>query len=384
MDGLMKYDLIIIGSGILGTSHAYQAAKSGKKVLILEKDNYPVGSTIQNFGQAVASGCVGEWFDYGRKTQEIIGQIQQEFDISARQNGSIYVASDDDEWTLCNELYNIQIQKGYDVKLLSKRQVLEFYPEFNDWYVRGALYYPTELSLEPNLLIYRLLDYIQKKLGVEFRNNSAVIDCEESSGGVVVTTADRQKFGAKKVILCSGYVFNLLYPEIYSDSGLVVSKLQMMQTIPMKNLDFKGNILTGLTIRRYESFEECPSFEKITTPEHYSELKKWGIHILFKQAIDGSIIIGDSHEYAPAIHINDLGFDSKDYLNELMIKEAERIVNFKIRGKIARTWAGFYAQHPDGIFRHNVSKNIHICTGIGGKGMTTSLGFAEDSLKKLY
>ncbi len=380
----MKYDLIIIGAGILGTAHAFQAAKAGKKVLVLEKDNYPVGSTVRNFGQAVVSGCVGEWFEYGRRSQEIYKQIQAEFDISVKQNGSIYIASDEDEWMLCNEVYQIQSNKGYDVNQLSKRQVLDLYPEFNDLYVRGALQYPTELSIEPNLLIYRLLEYVQSRFGVVYQNNSTVIDCDENADGVTIKTTDGQKYQAENVIICSGYVFNLLYPEIYLNSGLVVSKLQMMQTIPMKNLDFKGNILTGLSIRRYESFAECPSFEKISTPEHYSELKKWGIHLLFKQAIDGSIIIGDSHEYAPANRIEDLGFDTKDYINELMIKEAERIVNFKIRGKIARTWAGFYAQYSDGIFQHDISKNIHICTGIGGKGMTTSLGFAEANLKQYY
>ncbi|MCU0326604.1 MAG: FAD-dependent oxidoreductase, partial [Spirosomaceae bacterium] len=124
----MKYDLIVVGAGILGTAHAFQAAKSGKKVLILEKDNYPTGSTVRNFGQAVASGCVGEWFDYGLRSQEIYRAIQSKFDISVRANGSIYVASDEDEWMLCNELFEIQKAKGYDVVLLSKRQVLEMYP----------------------------------------------------------------------------------------------------------------------------------------------------------------------------------------------------------------------------------------------------------------
>lgn len=380
----MKYDLIVVGAGILGTAHAFQAAKSGKKVLILEKDNYPVGSTVRNFGQAVTSGCVGEWFEYGLRSQEIYRDIQSKFDISVRQNGSIYVASDEDEWVLCNELYEIQKSKGYNVVLLSKRQVLEMYPEFKENYVRGAIYYPTELSVEPNLLIHRVLEYIQKDLGVVYRNNTSVIDCEENTDGITITTTTKETFVADKVLICSGYIFNLLYPEIFRDSGLVVSKLQMMQTVPMNNLDLKGNILTGLSIRRYESFSECPSFPKITVPEHYTELQKWGVHILFKQAIDGSIIIGDSHEYAPARQIDDLGFDTKDYVNNLMIKEAERIVNFKISGKIARTWAGFYAQHPEHIFKYDVSTNIHICTGIGGKGMTTSFGFAEANLKKLY
>lgn len=378
-----QFDLIIVGSGILGAAHAYHAANQGLKVLILEKDNFPVGSTVRNFGQAVASGMSGRWFDFGVKSLNIYKEIQQKFDISVRKNGSLYIASDDDEWLLANELFQHHQTTGYPCVLLSKRQCLERCPELKPEYVRGAIYFPDEVSVEPNVLIYRLLDYLKEQKKVELKSNTAVISCEENTEGVTITTAENDKVFTKKVIVCCGYTFNILYPNIFKNSGLIVSKLQMLQTIPMSNVLLAGNILTGLSIRRYESFEAMPSYKNITTPEHYVQLKKWGIHILFKQAIDGSIIIGDSHEYAPVGKTDELGFDTKETIDELILKEAQRIVHFPVK-KITRKWAGFYAQHPDEIFEYNVAPNIHICTGIGGKGMTSSLGFAESSLQKLY
>ncbi|PLK43886.1 TIGR03364 family FAD-dependent oxidoreductase [Emticicia sp. TH156] len=379
---MKNFDLIVVGSGIMGAFHAYHAAKKGKKVLIIEKDNFPVSATVRNFGQAVPSGSAGKWFDYGRRSLEIYKDIQQQFDISVRKNGTIYIASDDTEWQLANELFDIHQRQGYECSLLSKRQCLDLYPELKQDYVRGAIYYPNEVSVEPNLLIYRIIQYLQEQLGVTYLNNTSVINCTDISGKVVVTTAGSQLYSADKAIICSGYVFNLLFPEIYAQSGMVVSKLQMLQTVPLANVSIKGNILTGLSIRRYESFEQCPSFKNITTPEHYSELKKWGIHILFKQAIDGSVIIGDSHEYAPVGRTDELGFDTQNHINELMLKEAERIMSFPVR-KIARAWAGFYAQHPNDIFEFDISPNIHIRTGIGGKGMTTSAGYAENMIASL-
>ncbi len=91
------YDLIVVGAGILGTFHAYHAARMGKKVLLTEKDQYPVNATVRNFGQVVPSGMSGKWLDYGRRSTEIYKSIQQEFDISVRQNGSVYIASDEEE-----------------------------------------------------------------------------------------------------------------------------------------------------------------------------------------------------------------------------------------------------------------------------------------------
>lgn len=381
------YDLIVIGSGALGTFHAYHAARMGKKVLLLEKDNRPVSATVRNFGQVVPSGMGGRWFDYGRRSLEIYGDIQAEHDLTVRQNGSIYVASDEDEWMLANELYDRRRADGYPCELLSKAQTLTRYPLLQPDYVRGALLFPTEVSVEPDQMIHRLIDYVTKKHGVTYWRNSAVIDCQSNYNGAIITLANRRRFQAEKVIICNGSEFRLLFPEVFAESGLVVSKLQMMQTVAMPQVSLPGNILTGLTIRRYESFTECPSYAHVTTATadrspHLAELQKWGIHILFKQALDGSIILGDSHEYAGAATVDDLDFDTKDHINNLMLAEARRIVQFPV-DQISRTWAGFYAQTPNEIFEHDVDENIHIVTGIGGKGMTSSAGYAEQKIGQL-
>jgi hypothetical protein len=157
----------------------------------------------------------------------------------------------------------------------------------------------------------------------------------------------------------------------------------MLRTLAMKDVALEGNILTGLTIRRYESFQECASFKSIKTPDHLVELKKWGIHILFKKAMDGSIIIGDSHEYADVNHTDDLGFGQNEYINRLMLNEAQRIVNFDVT-QMATAWSGFYPQHNEkDIVEIDIENKIHIRTAIGGKGMTTSAGYAEESVRKL-
>lgn len=43
------YDLIIVVAGVLGTFHAYHAAKMGNKVLPTEKNQYPVTVIDCNF-----------------------------------------------------------------------------------------------------------------------------------------------------------------------------------------------------------------------------------------------------------------------------------------------------------------------------------------------
>ncbi|MGJ1364186.1 TIGR03364 family FAD-dependent oxidoreductase [Sphingobacterium spiritivorum] len=380
-----SYDLIVIGGGVLGTFHAYHALKLGKKVLQLEKDNFPVGSTVRNFGQVVPSGMSGKWFQYGVRGLDIYQEIQQEFDLSVRCNGSVYIASDEDEQTLLHELKNYYDTLGYTQQLLSKQGIADKYPAIKDSYAKEALFFAQEVSVEPLVMIRRLQEYLQVKFkNYTLRFDAPVIDCAVKGATAEVVLTNGDKLQAEKVILCCGYEFKLLFKELFESSGQIISKLQMMRTKPLKDIGLNGNILTGLTIRRYESFaDNCPSFDKIATPSHYEELKKYGIHILFKMAPDGSIIIGDSHEYANGSRFDDLGFSLDSYINELMLNEAERIVDFDVR-QLATSWAGFYAQHADGILEYNIDERIHIRTCIGGKGMTASAGYAEASIADIY
>ena len=378
------FDLIIVGAGILGTFHAYHAALIGKKVLLIEKDQYPVNATVRNFGQVVPSGMTGKWFEYGWRSTEIYKAIQQEFDISVRQNGSVYVASDKEEQQLIHELKQIMDDKSYEVHLLSGSDCLQRWPSLQKSYCKEGIFFPQEVSIEPDKMIYKLIEYVSKKFpSLTYKPATAVVNCFIKNDKVIAQTASGEQFVSDKLIICNGGECKLLFADLFRNSGIVLSKLQMMKTLPMPDVKLEGSILTGLTIRRYESFEECPSYEKLSTPEHYKELKKWGIHILFKKASDGSIIIGDSHEYANVNHTENLGFDINQHINELMLKEASRIVNFDVR-KISHTWAGFYPQHPEkGIVEYDIEDKIHIRTAIGGKGMTSSAGYAEENISKL-
>ncbi|MDR3008907.1 MAG: TIGR03364 family FAD-dependent oxidoreductase [Sphingobacterium sp.] len=379
------YDLIIVGGGILGTFHAYHALKKGLRVLQLEKDNFPVGSTVRNFGQVVPSGMAGEWFDYGVRGLEIYQSIQKEMDISVRNNGSIYIASDNDEVQVLHELSKHYLTKGYQHELWSKEQILSKYPMMNSDYVKEAIFFPQELSVEPESMIRQLHIYMQSKFSdYTLKYDTTIVACEDKNDTVSVVSSTLQHYEGKKVLICNGYEFKILYRSLFEDSGLEISKLQMLRTKPLDHIHLPGNILTGLTIRRYESFEEyCPSFQTIPMPDHYQELRDNGIHILFKQAMDGSIIIGDSHEYAAGNRLDELGFSVNSHINELMIAEANRIMPMNSEW-ISSSWAGYYAQHKDHILEIDVTPRIHVRTGIGGKGMTASAGYAEQSIEKLF
>lgn len=379
-----KTDLIIIGGGALGSFHAYHALKRGLTVRLFEQSKQPQGATVRNFGQVVPSGMDVKWQRFGRRSLEIYKDIQRQTDISVRHCGSVYIASDDDEATLLEELQKINQANDYTSVLLSQSECLDKYPGLRKDYCKSGLFFPDEVTVEARLMIHRLLKMLQKDDKLNYHPATLIQNVQQLNEQCEVIDSNGKKYSAEKVIICSGSEFKNLFPEIFINSDLEVSKLQMLQTVPQQNLRVNGNILTGLSIRRYESFRECPSYTSIKSKEDSDAFwKKWGVHILFKQSPDGTFIIGDSHEYADAKDVDDLGFDIYPEVNDYMIAEAKKIFDLE-DWQIQKAWFGMYSQcKTSDIFQHTIDDHIHIVTGIGGKGMTGSAGFSEANLTSI-
>ncbi|MFS4445962.1 TIGR03364 family FAD-dependent oxidoreductase [Maribacter sp. 2307UL18-2] len=378
------YDLIIVGGGVLGTFHAYHALKHALKVALIEKDRTPQSATVRNFGQVVPSGMNSKWQAYGRRSLRIYKEIQEAFDISVRQEGSVYFAANEEEVQLLEELHRINQNNQYTSVLLTKEECLERYVGLRSDYVKAGLFFPEEIMVEPRLMVNKVHTYL-KAVGLDLFLQNTVLECNKLSEGVEVYLSGGKTLLASKVIICNGSEFKTLYPRLFEESDLEVSKLQMMQTKPQGNFTLPSSILTGLSIRRYESFAECPSYHEIKAREDQDSLiKKWGVHILFKQATDGSVIIGDSHQYADAHRMDDLGTDLNMDIDDFIIQEAKKIIDLPTYD-IQRRWPGFYSQcKTSDIYRNTIDDDIHVVTGIGGKGMTGSAGFAEENIAKIF
>jgi FAD dependent oxidoreductase TIGR03364 len=379
-----SYDLIIVGAGALGAFHAYFALQRGLKVLLLEKDARPMEATVRNFGQIIPSGMAeGEWFDYARVSLATYKDIQAEYDISIRPSGSLYLASSALEMQVLQEKHARYQALGYASRVLTPAQCRQRLPPVRADYCAGGLLFEQEVTAEPDLMIHRLLAYLVARWQLDYRPSTPVREVTANAAGATVTDTRGERYMAAQVVVCSGRDVKFLFPDIFAQSDMQLCKLQMLATYPLPQVQLPGSVLTGLSIRRYHAFHACPSFAKLRPEDVDPALQQWGIHILFKQALDGSIIIGDTHEYTDMAAPDNLDFNNADALNQLMLREAQRIVDLP-DWRIQRTWNGYYAQSKSQeIFHHSPDPRIHLVTGIGGKGMTTACGYAQHHVAQL-
>lgn len=379
----MKTDIAIVGGGILGTFHAYHALEKGLSVRLFETNTQPNSATVRNFGQVVPSGMNRKWQRIGRESLQIYKSLQEKIDISVRNNGTVYLASNEEEMILLEELQQINQGEAYPSQMLTKEQCLDKYPGLKADYCVGGLFFPEELSVEPRVCAATVQQYMIEQMNLEIYYRTTIQAVEIAPSACVLFANNGEVYEADQVIICNGADYSTLYPEKFQNSDLVAVKLQMMQTQPLVKQQIPGNILTGLSIRRYESFSECPSYASIKAKEPAESLaKEYGVHILFKQALDGSVIIGDSHEYAPARELDQLGFNIRGDINDFIFAEAKKIFDLE-NWNISASWYGIYGQCKEkDIFQETIEEKVHIVTGIGGKGMTGSPGFAKQTINK--
>jgi FAD dependent oxidoreductase TIGR03364 len=373
---MKKYDFVIIGGGILGLAHAYLALKAGKSVLLLEKNDRAVGASIRNFGQIVPSGFGREWQHYGKISTKVYQDIQAQYNINIKQEGSVYFASNDEEDTLLQELAVINSASDHTSVLLDKQECHRLYPELRPGYCTSGLFFSDEVKADPATTVRLITSYLVDVLGLVVRFNTFITDVYANDTEAIAFDSFGQKFIGENLLVCTGDDYQTLYPWLYRNETIRLVKLQMMELVP-QNVLLKGSILTGLTIRRYESFQECPSYGYIKSLESPEALyNTLGVHILFSQNSDSSIILGDSHEYAPSNALSTLmNHETKNSINDYILQLASEILELDYT--VRKSWIGVYSQEETkGIFNQKIDQRIRIITGIGGKGMTASFGWA--------
>lgn len=217
--------------------------------------------------------------------------------------------------------------KSYTSRVLTAGQCRQRLPAVRADYCAGGLLFEQEVTAEPDQLIHRLLAYLVERWSLDYRPATPVREVTANATGCEVVDAHGQRYSAAQVLVCSGRDFKFLFPKIFAQSDLQLCKLQMLATYPLPQVQLPGSILTGLSIRRYPAFHACPSYAQLRPEDVDPELRQWGIHLRFKQAANGSIIIGDTHEYADLTAADELDFNNSDELNQLMLREARRILD---------------------------------------------------------
>ena len=367
-----EFDAAIVGGGIAGLANAWMAARSGRSVVLFERDPQAKGASTRNFGMVWLIGQpLGEPYELARRSREFWLEFGGGSESWMRKCGSLHLAHHDDEWAVLQEFAAHASKAGIDVQLCSPEETLTRSPAANPDGLRGALWSEAEVAINPRAAMNDLSSWLGAEHGVTVRTDSTVVGLD----GHKLTLEDGSQCEAGRIVVCAGSDIQTLYPEVLSRPELQLCKLQMMRTRPQPDDWRLGPLLAGgLTMHRYESFSVCPSQASLRqriSAEH-TEIDQFGIHTMASQFPDGSVVLGDSHEYGSPLPSSD-----SPQINELILREERRMIHLP-RWEIAERWHGIYLKHTKAPYLLEApADHVRIMTGLGGAGMTLSFGLAE-------
>jgi FAD dependent oxidoreductase TIGR03364 len=368
------FDIAIVGAGIVGLANALAAARRGQRVLVCDRSPFARGASIRNFGMIWPIGQpAGELREIALASREIWLELSNLAGIWVNRCGSLHLAHREDELAVLEEFCGPAAAQGLDVSLLSAAEVQQHSPAANPEGLLGGLRSQSELCVDPRQAIRDLPNYLTTTYGARFEYSTAITHADEAG----IRAADGRAWRAGRTLICSGDDFESLFPSAFHDQPLRRCQLQMMRTVPQPdNWRIGPHLASGLTLRHYHSFADCPSLPalKQRIAAETPELDHFGIHVMASQNAAGHVILGDSHLYDDRTELTP--FDDSE-INNLILRELRKIIHLA-DWRIEQTWQGTYAKHADQpIFRRDVAPGVTVATATGGAGMTLSFGLAE-------
>jgi len=375
----MKHaDIAVIGAGIAGLATAYQFARQGKKVVIFERNSRALGASIRNFGLIWPIGQqAGENYTRAMASRRIWKELAAATGLECNETGSLHLVYEKDELAVLEEFVQAAPHKGYSCELLTPQQVGARSKAVKTRGLLGAMYSPTEMTVNPREASARIAAWLEDELQVTLRFNTAV-----NGISMPFIETKEESWKVDKVFLCSGADFETLYPQEFEKSGIIKCKLQMMRTVPQPdNWQLGPALCAGLTLLHYAAFNTCTSLpalrQRIAT--EMPQYLQWGVHVLVSQNGAGELTIGDSHEYGP-----DFAPFDKEFINDLILQYMHTFLQAPAVS-IQERWHGIYPKLTNGQTNLVLQpeKDVTIINGLGGAGMTLSFGLAEEIVKKL-
>lgn len=213
-------DVIIIGSGVIGSGIARELSRYSADIVVLEKgDDVSVGTSKAN------SGIVHAGFDavprsnkakYNVAGNKMFDELSKTLDFPFRRNGSMVLCFDSADIGALQQLYDKGVANGVEkLSVITGEEARKIEPHLSDKVVAcllaetGGIVSPYELNIA----------YAENAAvnGVKFEFYKKVTNVSKKDGTFEVTCADGSVYHGRTVINCAGVhadeINNMVCPE---------------------------------------------------------------------------------------------------------------------------------------------------------------------------
>lgn len=373
LHAMTSFDLVVVGAGIVGLAHALAGAKRGLRVAVLERDSRASSASMRNFGFVTVSGQEGGVTRArALRSREIWIEAARDAAIDVHQRGALVVARRLSALAVLEEFSASEM--GVGCEMLTAQQARQRLPQLCPTAV-GALSSIHELRVEARQALPRLADWLERRHGVTFMWDTAVLGFE----GSTVRHAGGE-LRADAVVIAPGAAVAAFAPGLAREVNLRQCKLQMMR-IASPGFTLPAVVMTDLSLLRYGGFAAMPSAARLREElEHdcHRELEN-GVHLIVAQASDGSLVVGDSHHYSTAAD----PFSSTE-VDSLILGELRALLDIP-PPVVTERWLGYYpTADVTPVLSESLAPRVRLVSVTSGTGMSTAFAIGEETLAELF
>ncbi len=193
----------------------------------------------------------------------------------------------------------------------------------------------------------------------------------------------RGSFEADTVIVCPGDDFGTLFADRLATYKLTRCKLHM--SAPRRADDRHpraSSVMSDLGLVRYLGYAELPEAQALKVrleAEQAAQLEN-GVHLIVVASADGSLVVGDSHHYAPTPDPF-----APEAVDDLILEEFRAVLPGYAELKVAERWIGTYASASDRLaLIDKPSERVRLVTITSGTGASTSFAIGEEVIGELF
>ena len=367
------FDLAVVGAGIVGLACALAAVQRGKTVVVIDRDAQANGASVRNFGFITVTGQArGYMWGWAHRSRMIWEDIAEKAGIPILHRGLLMTARRPESLDVIEAFLKTEMGEG--CALLGREATLARQPGLATENLLGALWSPHELRVESREAIPKLAQWLEHQHGVTFRRGEAALSVES---GKVMTT--RGLVEAQAIAVCPGDDLYSLFPEQIAAQGVRRCKLQMLR-LADPGFRLQGGVMSDLGLERYEGYGALPEAQPLRTrlqqeqPDHLAN----GVHLIVVQSADGSLVVGDSHHYAPTPD----PFAS-EAVDRLILDEFAAV--FGAVPPVMERWTGTYAHVPGKpVLIETPMPGVRLVMVTTGAGASTGFALGEHVVEELF
>ncbi|MCW2811610.1 MAG: sarcosine oxidase subunit beta [Friedmanniella sp.] len=201
----VRRDVVIVGGGIMGTATAYQLARAGVGVTLLERGELASGSSGKPLGGVRAYFSDPTNIALGQRSLEAFRRFPEEVgvDIGLQQVGYLFAVRDPDDLPRFEASIAVQNDLGVPSRLISAAEAVERCPALAGDNLVAAAWSPTDGFARPASVVAGYAA-AATALGAEIRTGTPVVGLTAVGGRALVEIADGTVYETPAVVCTAG------------------------------------------------------------------------------------------------------------------------------------------------------------------------------------